>query len=198
MGLETVRWATQYLEEFYAVTSTETDVQLPSIQPIQWLPPQDQTYKVNVDEAVFTKLKAMGIGVVIRDKEGKFKVALSKKIKLPLGPIEAKAMAVEVGVQFTKDVGIRDVMVEGDSLIMQRALNELAPPPPLVDAVIVGIKVSCADFHHIAFTHMRRQGNNPTHLLAKYAKGIDDSSIWIEESLSFIKQALIHDVMSFQ
>ena len=198
MGLETVRWATQYLEEFYAVTSTETDVQLPSIQPIQWLPPQDQTYKVNVDEAVFTKLKAMGIRVVIRDKEGKFKVALSKKIKLPLGPIEAKAMAVEVGVQFTKDVGIRDVMVEGDSLIMQRALNELAPPPPLVDAVIVGIKVSCADFHHIAFTHMRRQGNNPTHLLAKYAKGIDDSSIWIEESLSFIKQALIHDVMSFQ
>ena len=198
MGLETVRWATQYLEEFYAVTSTETDVQLPSIQPIQWLPPQDQTYKVNVDEVVFTKLKAMGIRVVIRDKEGKFKVALSKKIKLPLGPIEAKAMAVEVGVQFTKDVGIRDVMVEGDSLIMQRALNELAPPPPLVDAVIVGIKVSCADFHHIAFTHMRRQGNNPTHLLAKYAKGIDDSSIWIEESLSFIKQALIHDVMSFQ
>ena len=152
-----------------------------------------------MDEAVFTKLKAMGIGVVIRGKEGKFKVALSKKIKLPLGPIEAKAMAVEVGVQFTKDVGIRDVMVEGDSLIMQHALNELAPPPPLVDAVIVGIKVSCADFHHIAFTHMRRQGNNPTHLLAKYAtQGIDDSSIWIEESLSFIKQALIHDVMSFQ
>ena len=198
MGLETFRWATQYLEEYYAATSTETDVRLPSIQPVRWLPLQDQTYKVNVDEAVFTKLKAMGIGVVIRDKEGKFKVALSKKIKLPLGPIEAKAMAVEVGVQFTKDVGIRDAMVEGDSLIMQRALNELAPRPPLVDAVIVGIKVSCADFHHIAFTHMRRQGNIPTHLLAKYAKGIDDSSIWIEESLSFIKQALIHDVMSFQ
>ena len=49
-----------------------------------------------MDEAVFTKLKAMGIGVVIRDKEGKFKVALSKKIKLPLGPREAEAMAVEV------------------------------------------------------------------------------------------------------
>ena len=156
MGLETFRWATQYLEEYYAATSTETDVRLPSIQPVRWLPLQDQTYKVNVDEAVFTKLKAMGIGVVIRDKEGKFKVALSKKIKLPLGLIEAKAMAVEVGVQFTKDVGIRDVMVEGDSLIMQHALNELAPPPPSVDGVIVGIKVSCADFHHIAFTHMRR------------------------------------------
>ena len=88
-------------------------------------------------------------------------------------------------------------MVEGDSLIMQRALNELAPPPPSVDAVIVGI-ISCADFHHIAFTHVHRQGNNPAHLLAKYAKCIDDSLVWIEESPCFIKQALIHDVMSFQ
>ena len=95
-----------------------------------------------MDKAVFTKLNAMGIGVVIRDKERKFKVALSKKIKLSLGPIEAEAMAIEMGVQFTKGVGIRDVMVEGDSLIMQRALNELAPPPTSVDAVIVGIKVS--------------------------------------------------------
>ena len=61
----------------------------------------------------------------------------------------------------------------------------------------VGIKVSCADFHHIAFSHVRRQGNNPAHLLAKYAYGINDSSVWIEESPCFIKQALIHDVMSF-
>ena len=74
MGLETVRWATQYLEEYYAVTSTETDVQLPSIQPIRWLPPQDQTYKVNVDEAVFTKLKAMGIGVVIGTRKGNLRL----------------------------------------------------------------------------------------------------------------------------
>ena len=78
----------------------------------------------------------MGIGVVIRYKEGKFRAALSKKIKLPFGPIEAEAMAVEVGVQFAKEVGIKEVMVEGDSLIMQRALNELAPPPLSVDAVM--------------------------------------------------------------
>ena len=150
-----------------------------------------------MDGAVFAKQKAVGIGVVIRDKEGNFRAALSKKMKLPFDPLEAEAMAVEVGVQFAKDMGITEVMVEGDSLIIQRALTELATPPSSVDAVIVGIKASCAKFHHIAFSHMRRQGNNPAHLLAKYAYGIDDCSIWIEESPCFIKQALIHDVMSF-
>lgn len=46
--------------------------------------------------------------------------------------------------------------------------------------------------------HVRRQGNNPAHLLEKYDKGIDDSLVWIEESPCFIPQALIHDVMFFE
>ena len=60
----------------------------------------------------------MGIGVIIRDKEGKVKAALSKKINVPLGPVEAKAKAFEMGIQFAKDVGIRDVLIKGDSLIV--------------------------------------------------------------------------------
>ena len=95
-------------------------------------------------------------------------------------------------------MGIREVLIEGDSLIVQRALNELASPPPSVDAVIIGIKEMSTDFHHIAFTHVGRQGNKPAHLLAKYAKSIDNTLVWIEETPCVIKQALIHDVSSFQ
>ena len=71
----------------------------------------------------------MGIGVVIRDMEGKVKAALCKKINAPFGPVEAKAKAFEMGIQLEKDMGIKDVLIEGDSLIVQRALNELASPP---------------------------------------------------------------------
>ena len=42
------------------------------------------------------------------------------------------------------------------------------------------------------------EGNKPAHLLAKYAKGIDDVSVWIEEISCVIKQVLIPDVMFFQ
>ena len=115
-----------------------------------------------------------------------------------LGSVEAEAKAFEIGIQLAKDMGIREVLIEGDSLIVQRALNELASPPSSVDAVIIGIKDASVDFHHIAFTHVGRQGNKPAHLLAKYAKSIDNILVWIEETPCVIKQALIHDVMSFQ
>ena len=32
------------------------------------------------------------------------------------------------------------------------------------------------------------------HLLAKHALGIEDFSVWIEETPCFIEQALLHDV----
>ena len=155
-------------------------------------------FKVNVDGAVLAELKVVVIGVVIRDMEGKVKAALCKKINALFRPVEAEAKAFEMGIQFAKDMGIRDVLIEGDSLIVQRALNELASPPPSVDAVIVGIQDASADFHHIAFTHVGRQGNKPAQLLAKYAKSINNVLVRIEEIPCVIEQALIHDVMSFQ
>lgn len=97
-GLELVCWSTQYLEEFYATTNDESVARTPSTQPVRWLPPQGQTYKANVERAVFAKLKVMGIGVVVRDKKGKVKAALRKKINAPLGPVEAEAKAFEMGI----------------------------------------------------------------------------------------------------
>ena len=38
------------------------------------------------------------------------------------------------------------------------------------------------------------KSNKPTHLLAKYAFGIDDFSVWLEEEPCFLNQALIQDV----
>lgn len=60
----------------------------------------------------------MYIGVATRDDEGRVMAALSKKIKVPLGPVEVEAKDFELGLQFAKDVGIRDLILEGDSLIM--------------------------------------------------------------------------------
>ena len=66
-----------------------------------------------------------------------------------------------------------------------------------MDAVISGIQDACADFHHIAFTYVGRQGNKSAHLLANYAKGIDDVSVWIEEILYVIEQSLIYVIKHF-
>lgn len=62
--------------------------------------------------------------------------ALNKKIRAPLGVVETEAKAFEMGLQFAKDVGLRDLLtLEGDSLIVCRPLlDDLALPSPSVDA----------------------------------------------------------------
>ena len=62
-----------------------------------WPPPQNGRYKVNVDGAVFTRLKSSGIGVVIRNEDGLIMGAMSKNLPLLLEALEVEAKALEGG-----------------------------------------------------------------------------------------------------
>lgn len=53
------------------------------------------------------------------------------------------------------------------------------------------------EFGRVEFSHVRWQGNKPARLLAKYALGIDDFSIWLEKDPYFLSQTLIQDVDCF-
>ena len=101
-----------------------------------------------------------------------------------------------MGVHFAKDVGIHDLILEGDSLIVFRALSGLSSTPPSVDPMVIGLQTSFREFQQIIFSHVWRQGNKLAHLLAKYAKGIEDFCTWVEENPCFLEQALTYDVIS--
>lgn len=84
--------------------------------------------------------------------------------------------------------------MESDSLILVNALKEYSPPPIAVAAVVYNSLAASHEFRQVDFNHVGRQGNRPAHLLAKHAFGIEDFSVWIEETPCFIEQALLHDV----
>ena len=44
-------------------------------------------------------------------------------------------------------------------------------------------------------SHVKRDGNCPTHLLAQYAKYLDSYQTWIEENPNMVESALAHDVL---
>ena len=91
-------------------------------------------------------------------------------------------------------LGFGILFLQGDSLIMIQALCESAPTPSSVASLVYGIAVVAHDFRSVNFSHVCRNGNIPTHLLAKYALRIVDYCAWIEESPCFIEKALLHDV----
>lgn len=113
-----VHWAATYLAEYTTATeslglSAPTEV-LRSL----WEPPPGNWYKVNVDGALLTEHKSARVGVNIRDSEGRVEAALSKIFEIPLGALEAEAKAFETGLLFAKDIGVREIILEGDSTIM--------------------------------------------------------------------------------
>ena len=131
----------------------------------------------------------------LRDEKGRLEAALSKKLPVPLGAVEVEAVAYEQGLLFARDIGIHNFIIEGDSLIIHHALSEVSTPPSSVAAIIQGMQEMCKEFSGVMFSHVRRQGNKPAHLLAKHARGIVDFTAWIQENPCFLEQALIHDVI---
>ena len=78
---------------------------------------------INVDGALFSSKKQAGIGVVIRDVEGRLMAALCRKINAPLGALEVEAKAYEAGLLLARHLGLRDRVLEGDSLTISNALK---------------------------------------------------------------------------
>ena len=46
------------------------------------------------------------------------------------------------------------------------------------------------------FSHVKHNANSPSHLLAKYANGIVNQCMWMENCPSFLELAILHDVNS--
>ena len=125
---------------------------------------------------------------------GKVATALCRKLEAPLGPLEAKSKAFEARILFALCRGCTAVVLEGDSQVVVNALAGSSPPPSAVASIIQGVLELCRGFTQIQFSHIKRQGNMPAHLVAKNAYNIVNDIVWVEEDPCFAKQALIHDV----
>ena len=106
---------------------------------------------------------------------------------------------MEVGVSFAWDVGIKEVILECDSKIVFDALLGLCTSPIIISNILAEIYHQLQDFRMAQVSHVRRQGNKSTHILAKHAKDIVNSDNFvtqIKENPSLIKLAIIHDILN--
>lgn len=137
-----------------------------NLQEFWTLPPDHgHSYKVNVD-AVFVHIQQASVG------EGKMTAAMSKMIHQPLRPLEIEAKAMEEGISFAWDVGIRGVVLECDSKIVSDALMGSCVPPVSISNILEGIKKKLLAFRSAQVSHVKQQGNKPANIFAKYVKEV--------------------------
>nr|POE55600.1 hypothetical protein CFP56_64294 [Quercus suber] len=133
-------------------------------------------------------------GNIIRDQQGRLLAALCRKIRAQLGVIEIKAKAYKAGVLLARHLGLKNGVLEGDSLIISNALNQVSQAPTSVAAIVEGIHFLSSDVGIVGYSQVQRTGNQPAHILARQAQSLVNDVIWIEEIPCYIQQAFIHDV----
>ena len=187
------RWTKNYLEEYLTANH---DVR-PYREPVEavWQLPKPPWYKANLDGATFEHQKAAGIGVVIRDHHGAVVATLSKKLSIPLGPLETEAKAMEEAVEFAWNMGIRDCVFESDAQIVTNAMLCLTDAPSSIANIVAGAVSHLHNFRSVQFCHVPRTGNKVAHTLAQFARGVSPLHAWVEETPSCIANLVAQDVM---
>lgn len=144
--------------------SVTTSIRNPVRAKILWKPLSDRWYKVNVDGAVFSESSSCGVGVVIRDEKGQLMGALSKRIQLPLGPLEVEAKAMEEGIQLANCLSLKEVIIEGDAKQVVMAISDAGTTLSSISKVIKGVRLWLQHFHSWMVSHVGRNGNMAAHL----------------------------------
>ena len=152
-------------------------------------------YKVNVDGGTFTNSQSSRIGVIIRDIVGQMEVAMSKRLPISLGTLESETKALEEGVLFAWDVGVREVVFKSDSKIIIDALQEVSEALATICYIIEGIQQKLQDFRSMQVNHVKQEGNRPAHNLAQHANDVFNHVTWIEENPNMIESSLAQDVL---
>ncbi|KAL0011468.1 hypothetical protein SO802_006576 [Lithocarpus litseifolius] len=111
---EIAHQAKKLLEDFSAAQEAALHHQDTPPSTDRWIPPPSGWYK------------------------GRVVAAMSKKLELPLGPLEVEAKAMETAATFATDIGLQDVIFEGDSSMVCSALQGDSEASPAIANIIAG------------------------------------------------------------
>ncbi|WP_139119029.1 reverse transcriptase-like protein, partial [Pseudoalteromonas sp. BMB] len=80
--------------------------------------------KINYDGALFGESDFAGLGVAIRNSNGKVLAALSEKILKPHSAELVEILAARRAVMFSRDLGFQNPVFEGDSSLVVKLLQD--------------------------------------------------------------------------
>ncbi|KAF5475450.1 hypothetical protein F2P56_007254, partial [Juglans regia] len=181
-----VKLAKETLNELNSSPINES-VQQTSVQHrnSSWTPPPENIYKINWDAAVDRSQCKIGIGIIIRDWNGRVVVTLRKFRPLFPDPLLAEAMEAScLGLQ----LGIKRIILEGDSKIVISTINNREENWSATGMLIEDVKIQLNSYEEWSASHVRREGNQAAHKLAKDALLHSISSV----DMGFIPNC-IHD-----
>lgn len=161
---------------------------------VRWKPTDAHHFKTNFDGAFFAETGEAGIDVVIRNNTGQVKAALSEKIHAPASVTVLEMLAARRAAAFTREMGIENCILEGDSQIVIKALQDGDMTFSESGHLLQDTLSHLNSIKNWSLSHSLRQGNAVADALAKRAKFSFPLPIWLEsvppDSLAFLNADL--------
>ena len=187
------------LQEYQAAQTLDEPTDSPVLDqeihqvPTKWSPPCSNIYKANFDGAVFQELQKAGVGVVIRNSNGEVIGALSESYFLPATVEDVEAIACRKAISFAINLGLENVVFEGDSETIIKALNSDFTCLTSFGHIIDDARTLALCFDTFSFMHVKRSGNAVADKLAKLAK-YSHSQVWYDDIPYDVKQLALVDI----
>lgn len=145
-----------------------------------WKPPPLGCFKVNVGAATKIQNQVAGLGVIIRNAEGKFIAAAQNRENFSGDVLAAEAKAIQLGIAAAKAAKCRPVIIESDcqeviDLITRRKCSKTE-----ISWIISDIIEDLKKLNNATLQHTSRLGNDMAHSIPKMALRNVESEIWTD------------------
>ena len=135
-----------------------------------------------------------GIGTIIRNDKGEVMAAISAIGLGAENSEEAELMACRRSLEFAVDAGFSSLIIEGDNANVIQAISSSLLNNSVLGCVVDDIRHLIHGLYWARTNKIRRGGNTLAHVLAQFARNLDEDLIWIEDSPPPALAALFHDV----
>ncbi|OMO82140.1 hypothetical protein COLO4_23207 [Corchorus olitorius] len=186
---QTVDFIRSYLLE-YQRCQQAVSISLSLHDTTHWRKPQRGFVKINFDGSYLAVMNQGSFGALARDEDGQVLGAIAGQIVMVADAFSAECLAAIKAVNWAKDMGFRQVEIEGDALSIIRKVNAVVPDFSPIGPYIADLKFLSSLFISCIFLHVRRDGNAVAHALTSLGASLLKEKIWMEEVSDSVMAAL--------
>ncbi|XP_021741826.1 uncharacterized protein LOC110708037 [Chenopodium quinoa] len=133
--------------------------------PETWSIPDQGWHKVDGDAGIIGELGS-GLGAVIRDSSGVVCACSSFQAPDKWTTEVAEAKAVLFGLQLAGELGVQQIVLESDCLLVIQALRNKSTGSSSIHLVLDDIYAKSSNFVNVRWSFVKRGGNKIAHALA--------------------------------
>ncbi|PRQ31856.1 putative ribonuclease H-like domain-containing protein [Rosa chinensis] len=186
-----IQWCSRQLEEYQRVNCRAGKQ---GKRPLtKWQNPPSGRLKININGAFRVNDGCGGIGVVVRDHEGKGIAAMARPFLHAHSALSMEAEACRAGLLLGIHQGWADIDIESDSTTLIAALKSEEENLSEVSRILDDCKEYFSSFRSVRILHTYREANGVADRLAHLASVVTIDDVWLDETPAIIQDVLYED-----